>query len=262
MKFFRGPWHHAELMFAHEEIDSHGRSSENNPSLVMLIRRCARLTVYLSVSACTSQSLATTTVDAAASAFARDLVTAALQRTRQHVRYDPTYQVIPYPGGDVPLDRGVCTDVVIRSYRAVGIDLQKDVHEDMRIAFRSYPRRWRLRRTDTNIDHRRVPNLRRFFIRKGRSYPLSLSGNDYQPGDLVTWDLGKPGAGLHPVAARRLDRVTASRTPHIGIVSDRRSQDGRRPLIVHNIGGGTQLSDILFSFQITGRYRYGPRQRK
>ena len=156
----------------------------------------------------------------------------------------------------MPLDRGVCTDVVIRSYRAVGIDLQKDVHEDMRSAFRQYPRRWGLKRTDTNIDHRRVPNLRRFFIRKGRTLPISLNGDHYRPGDLVTWDLAKPGPSLHSVASRHPDRVTSSGTPHIGIVSDRRSLDGRRPLIVHNIGGGTELSDMLFSFQITGRYRY------
>ncbi|MCH9750739.1 MAG: DUF1287 domain-containing protein [Alphaproteobacteria bacterium] len=188
--------------------------------------------------------------------FAQRLATAAKERIGQTLIYDPSYQSIGYPGGDVKSDRGVCTDVVIRSYRALGIDLQKQVHLDMRRSFRAYPRRWGLKRPDTNIDHRRVPNLRRFFIRKGKSLPISLNGDDYKVGDLVTWDLGKPGAGLHPAAKKRPDRLTNSRTPHIGIVSDRRSSDGQRPLIVHNIGGGTELSDVLFRFQITGRYRY------
>ena len=145
--------------------------------------------------------------------LAQKLVAAAIERTRQRVIYDPAYRPIAYPGGDVPLDRGVCTDVVIRSYRALGIDLQQHVHLDMRRAFRAYPKRWGLRRPDTNIDHRRVPNLRRFFIRKGQSLPVSLDGHDYQVGDLVTWDLAKSGPSLHPATAQHPDRLTRSRTP-------------------------------------------------
>ena len=195
----------------------------------------------------------------APSEFAQKLAAAAMERTRHRVIYDPAYRAIAYPGGDVALDRGVCTDVVIRSFRALGIDLQKRVHVDMRAAFRAYPNRWGLKRPDTNIDHRRVPNLRRFFIRHGQSLPISLNGDDYKVGDLVTWDLGASKAGLHPITMKHPNRLANSRKPHIGIVSARRSADGRRPLIVHNIGGGTELSDMLFDFQITGRYRYPAR---
>ena len=131
----------------------------------------------------------------------------------------------------------MCTDVVIRTYRAVGVDLQQTVHEDMSLQFDEYPKNWDLSRTDSNIDHRRVPNLRTFFSRKGASLPVSEQPGDYLPGDLVTWML--PG-----------------NLPHIGIVADRRSQDGERPLIVHNIGAGPKLEDMLFDYPITGHYRY------
>src|SRR5258706_2319261 len=138
--------------------------------------------------------------------FSRRLVSAAIERTHHTVRYDPAYVRIPYPGGDVPSDTGVCTDEVIRSYRAVGVDLQKEVHEDMVSNFSAYPRNWRwlLARTDTNIDHRRVPNLMVFFSRKGQSLAASNHIEDYSPGDLVTWDLG---GGV----------------PHIGIIVDQKS---------------------------------------
>jgi hypothetical protein len=169
--------------------------------------------------------------------FVERLVEAALQRTRHHVVYDGRYRRIPYPGGDVPDSIGVCTDVVIRSYRMVGIDLQKEVHEDMSAAFAAYPKTWGMERPDPNIDHRRVPNLRAFFRRRGAALPVTRNPDDYRPGDLVTWML--PG-----------------NLPHIGIVTDRRSTDGRRPLIVHNIGSGPKLEDLLFAFPITGHYRY------
>lgn len=149
--------------------------------------------------------------------------------------YDPDYVQLPYPGGDVPMDRGVCTDVVIRALRLLGFDLQKEVHQDMAAHFAAYPKNWGLKRPDKNIDHRRVPNLRTFFTRRGWALPISDKPGDYRPGDLVTC-------------------TVAGRLPHIVIVSDRKSPDGV-PLIIHNIGSGTQEEDALFEFPITGHYR-------
>jgi uncharacterized protein len=153
------------------------------------------------------------------------------------LRYDPSYVSIPFPGGDVPMDRGVCTDVIIRAYRSIGVDLQLLVNQDMRKAFPAYPRKWGLSRPDPNIDHRRVDNLAVFFGRHGQSLPISKEASDYRPGDIVTL------------------RLPDGR-PHIGLVSDR-SADGR-PLLVHNIGAGAQVEDVLFVFTITGHYRYLP----
>ena len=197
---------------------------------------------------------------ASAEAFAARLTEAAIARTKARVIYDPAYRKLSYPGGDVPLDRGVCSDVVVRSYRALGIDLQKLVHEDMRRSFRSYPRRWGLRRPDRNIDHRRVPNLRTYFKRHGKALVPSADGNSYQPGDLVTWDIAKPfkAVELQGRLSLRKGRQRFAQTPHIGIVSSKRSADGQRPLIVHNIGWGTRLEDMLFNFRITGHYRFQP----
>jgi uncharacterized protein YijF (DUF1287 family) len=171
--------------------------------------------------------------------FFRALVAAADERIHHTVRYDPTYIRIPYPGGDVPASIGVCTDEVIRAYRAVGIDLQREVHEDM-LAHRSeYPHKWAspTSKTDTNIDHRRVPNLMVFFTRHGKVLPLTNNPQDYRPGDLVTWNLG-------------------SGITHIGIVVDQKSPVSGRNLIVHNIGAGPQMEDVLFSWKIIGHYRY------
>lgn len=180
--------------------------------------------------------------------MAEQFVAAALQRTQTSVAYDPAYYAISYPMGDVPSDKGVCTDVIIRSYRALGIDLQVEVHEDMRRAFKKYPKRWGLKRTDRNIDHRRVPNLRTFFSRKGQVLSITEEPADYHPGDIVTWDLqGTANSSLEH-----------TRLPHIGIVTGVRSDDGKRPMIVHNIGRGPKLEDILFSFKVTGHYRYLP----
>ena len=173
--------------------------------------------------------------------FLRRLVRAATERTNHNVRYDPAYVRIPYPGGDVPSDTGVCTDEVIRSYRALGIDLQKEVHEDMVQNFSAYPRKWKwgLGKPDSNIDHRRVPNLMVFFGRKGESLAVSTRSEDYGPGDLVAYDLG-------------------GNVPHIGIVVDRKGSSGRY-MIEHNIGQGPRIEDVLFSWKITGHYRYyGP----
>ncbi len=183
--------------------------------------------------------LLASTASATQANFGERLSASALERTEHSVRYDPAYVRIPYPGGDVPADTGVCTDVVIRSYRTLGIDLQQQLHEDMRDHFAKYPQLWGLTTPDSNIDHRRVPNLRRFFRRHGTELPLSDDPADYQPGDLVTWRL--PG-----------------NLAHIGIVVDRRSTDGKRPLIVHNIGAGPKLEDRLFEFPITGHYSYSP----
>jgi uncharacterized protein len=149
--------------------------------------------------------------------------------------YDPAYRRIGYPNGDVAMHTGVCTDVIIRAFRHAGIDLQVLVHEDMKRNFAAYPKTWGLRRPDTNIDHRRVPNLATFFKRKGRSQPVTRRGADYKPGDIVTWRL-------------------SSGVPHIGLVSDVRRGD--RYLVVHNIGGGTQIEDVLFAYELTGHFRW------
>lgn len=168
---------------------------------------------------------------------------AAVARTSQQVRYDPTYFVIDYPGGDVPAEVGVCTDEVIRSYRAVGVDLQRLVHEDMKENFALYPRKWGLKKPDTNIDHRRVPNLMVFFERQGAARPVTDDARDYKPGDVVTWDLS---GGL----------------THIGVVVAVPSEsDENRLQIVHNIGAGPKMEDVLFAWKITGHYRFdGPQQ--
>lgn len=172
-------------------------------------------------------------------AFGVSLSDAALKIRDGSVVYDSGYSKIPYPNGDVSKGLGVCSDVIIRAYRELGIDLQKLVHEDMRAHFSAYPKLWGLQKADTNIDHRRVPNLQVFFTRKGQSLPVSLKPEDYQPGDLVTWNLSGHGS-----------------LPHIGIVTANRSEDGKRPLIVHNIGQGQNLDDMLFDYKITGHYRY------
>jgi uncharacterized protein YijF (DUF1287 family) len=151
--------------------------------------------------------------------------------------YDNRYTKIPYPGGDVPLERGVCCDVIVRAYRNAGVDLQRLVHEDMVSSFSAYPRIWGLSHPDTNIDHRRVPNLATFFTRHGRRLPVSDRPGDYLPGDIVTWRL-------------------RTGSTHIGLVSDR--TEAGRPLCIHNVGYGTKLEDVLFAYTITGHFRYDP----
>lgn len=171
--------------------------------------------------------------------FTKRLVAAAIERTHHSVRYVSEYVHLAYPGGDVPGDTGVCTDEVIRSYRAVGVDLQKEVHEDMLRNFAAYPNRWQRSHPDSNIDHRRVPNLMVFFQRKGETLPITNHAGDYAPGDLVTWDLGR-------------------NVPHIGIVVDQKGPSGRF-MVVHNIGEGPKMEDVLFNWKITGHFRYfGP----
>lgn len=169
-------------------------------------------------------------------AYAERLVGAAIEQTRSKVTYDSSYRKIAYPGGDVPESVGVCADVVIRAYRRLGVDLQARVHEDMDRAFGSYPQLWKLSGSDTNIDHRRVPNLQTFFRRAGAELPITHNPEDYRSGDLVTW-----------MVARHL--------PHIGIVTGEKSPSGA-PFVVHNIGRGPQIEDMLFMYPITGHYRY------
>lgn len=169
--------------------------------------------------------------------FAKQLSDAALKLTVQKVTYDPAYFTIAYPNGDVPKDKGVCTDVIIRAYRQLSIDLQKEVHEDIKNNFSKYPKTWGLKKPDKNIDHRRVPNLMIFFNRFGEVKKLSNNADDYKPGDIVCWNLG--------------GNIT-----HIGIVVDKKSADGKRYQVVHNIGAGQVLEDCLFNFKIIGHYAY------
>jgi uncharacterized protein YijF (DUF1287 family) len=172
---------------------------------------------------------------------AETVLDAARAQIGRTVGYDGSYRKLAYPGGDVLQDRGVCTDVLIRAFRAAGVDLQVLVHEDMTRAFGAYPKAWGLSRPDPNIDHRRVPNLKVYFERHGKSLPISTLAADYLPGDMVAWRL-------------------PSGVPHIGLVSSSRDPTGARPLVIHNIGQGTREEDILFIYQITGHYRYFQRR--
>ena len=152
--------------------------------------------------------------------------------------YDPAYTSLEYPGGDVPLERGVCSDVAIRAFRGAGFDLQKEVHEDMKRAFSLYPKNWGLKKTDANIDHRRVLNLMTFFKRRGKSLPVTQNAADYHPGDLVTC-------------------IVPKNLPHLMIVSYQISPlDPARRLVIHNIGQGARAEDRLFEFALTGHYRW------
>ncbi len=167
-----------------------------------------------------------------------DLVTAARRQVGVTTIYDGSYQLLDYPGGDIPIERGVCTDVVIRALRSArSLDLQVLVHEDMRAHFSAYPalRRWNHSEPDANIDHRRVPNLMVYFVRAGYKQPVTQNAADYLPGDIVAWNLG--GGVLH-----------------IGIVSDRKAVTGV-PLVIHNIGSGTREENILLRYTIIGHYR-------
>lgn len=182
-----------------------------------------------------------TTLNVNTASFEEDMVNALHERTTHKVFYDGTYRSITYPGGDVPKNTGVCTDVIIRSYRQLGVDLQKRVHEDMLKNFELYPskRIWGLTKPDKNIDHRRVPNLQAYFKNHGQVLTKSNNANDYKTGDIVTWML--PG-----------------NLPHIGMVVNELAKGTGNPLIVHNIGQGPEKSDMLFDFKITGHYRFVP----
>ena len=192
-------------------------------------RACSHLAAFLLAFAATT---------AHAAAWADELVRAARAQIGVTRIYDGSYQKIAFPDGDVPRVRGVCTDVVIRAYRQLGVDLQVLVHEDMKRAWAAYPKTWGLRQADPNIDHRRVPNLATFLKRHGQALPVGSDPASFRPGDIVTWQL-------------------ASGVPHIGIVDAARSPRGT-PLVVHNVGDGTQLEDKLFEYRLTGHYRYTP----
>jgi len=169
-------------------------------------------------------------------------VAAAIERATHSVKYVSGYVHLNYPGGDVPADTGVCSDEIIRAYRAVGVDLQKEVHEDMTKNWPDYPAKskWHQAHPDPSIDHRRVPNLMVFFTRKGETLPVTKRAEDYSPGDIVTWDLGGD-------------------VPHIGMLVNVKSPESGRFLIVHNIGQGPNMEDVLFNWKVTGHYRYfGP----
>jgi len=168
----------------------------------------------------------------------KKLMESAIEQTTVTKSYDPAYVVLAYPMGDVPPEKGVCTDVVIRAFRKAGVDLQKTVHEDMAGNFAAYPQKWKLKKPDTNIDHRRVPNLQTFFTRRGKSLPITDKAENYKPGDVVAWDLD--GKGL----------------THIGLVSNLYNDSTKRYLVIHNIGGGTRAEDKIFDWKIIGHYRY------
>lgn len=172
--------------------------------------------------------------------FEEKLSNAAISIIDPNVIYTPDYVALKYPNGDVPANTGVCTDVVIRAYRKLGIDLQKEVHEDMTKNFSLYPnlKKWGLKKCDTNIDHRRVPNLEIFFARKGTKLPISENADDFKTGEIVTWMIN-------------------DKLPHIGIITNRKSADGKRNLIVHNVGNGQVVQDCLFSYKIVGHFKYG-----
>ncbi|RUT70477.1 DUF1287 domain-containing protein [Flavobacterium cupreum] len=185
------------------------------------------------------EPLAPFTTNTTTKTFEERLSDAAISVIDPTIDYDSAYFSIAYPNGDVPANKGVCTDVIIRSYRKLGIDLQKEVHEDMIANFSEYPNleKWGMTKTDTNIDHRRVPNLEVFFERKGKKLTVNQDPATYKTGEIVTWMIN-------------------GKLPHIGIVTNKKSKDGKRNLIVHNVGGGQVLEDCLFEYEITGHYRY------
>lgn len=195
------------------------------------------LLIFLSFFTCSQKNVETAEV--LPDTFENKLSAAAISIIDADVVYTPDYVSIKYPNGDVPAKTGVCTDVVIRAYRKLGIDLQKEVHEDMVKNFSLYPniKKWGLHTTDTNIDHRRVPNLEVFFGRKGVKLPISDHDDDYQTGEIVTWMIN-------------------GKLPHIGIVTNKKSPDGERRMIVHNVGAGQVLEDCLFEWKIVGHFKY------
>jgi len=171
-----------------------------------------------------------------ASPQVKQMLDGAIAQAGVTTGYDPSYVALDYPGGDVPEKTGVCSDVVVRAFRKAGIDLQKEIHEDMKAARSEYPKKWGAINPDSNIDHRRVLNLMTYFARQGKSLPISNSATDYQPGDIVAWEL-------------------TSGIDHIGIVTNMLAHSEDRYLIVHNIGAGTRIEDVLFAWTIKGHYR-------
>lgn len=192
-------------------------------------------TIFLTFFYCGQNTFEDTNIENTKS-FEYKLSEAAISIIDPSIAYDPTYYKLTYPNGDIPSNKGVCTDVIIRSYRKLGIDLQKKVHEDMVKNFSIYPKKWGLKKPDTNIDHRRVPNLEVFFTRSGKKLKISQNKNDYKTGEIITWMIN-------------------GKLPHIGIITHKKSSNGN-PLIVHNVGGGQVLEDCLFNYAIVGHFKY------
>jgi uncharacterized protein YijF (DUF1287 family) len=166
----------------------------------------------------------------------KQVVDSGIEQIGQTFEYDSSYSKLDYPNGDVPLDRGVCADVVVRAFRKAGIDLQREIHEDMAQHFAAYPNKWGARKPDSNIDHRRVPNLMTFFERTGKSVPITKKPADYLPGDIVTWELD-------------------NHLLHVGLVTDVVADGNPNYLVVHNIGAGAKIEDVLMAWKIIGHYR-------
>lgn len=192
-------------------------------------------TIFLTFFYCGQNTFEDTNIENTKS-FEYKLSEAAISIIDPSIAYDPTYYKLTYPNGDIPSNKGVCTDVIIRSYRKLGIDLQKKVHEDMVKNFSIYPKKWGLKKPDTNIDHRRVPNLEVFFTRSGKKLKISQNKNDYKTGEIITWMIN-------------------NKLPHIGIITHKKSSNGN-PLIVQNVGGGQVLEDCLFNYAIVGHFKY------
>jgi uncharacterized protein YijF (DUF1287 family) len=198
--------------------------------------------IAISFFACSQKEKSKILVDntlTTATTFEDKLAIAAISIVNPNIDYDPSYFSIKYPNGDIPKNKGVCTDVIIRAYRKLGIDLQKEVHIDMKANFSLYPnlKKWGMTKTDANIDHRRVPNLEVFFERKGTKLAVSENAIDYKTGEIVTWMIN-------------------GKLPHIGIITNKKSTDGKRNLIVHNVGNGQVLEDCLFNYKIVGHFKY------
>jgi len=183
------------------------------------------------------QETETRTLPANSSPNLKIVIDGAIDQVGKTTSYDPSYQKIDYPNGDVPIETGVCSDVIVRAFRKGGIDLQKEVHDDMKSNFAAYPTKWGLNGPDANIDHRRVPNLETYFTRKGKSLSTTGGSDSFLPGDVITWDLG-------------------TGQDHVGMVANVWYKPSQRYLIVHNIGAGTRMEDVLFAWKITGHYRY------
>lgn len=205
--------------------------------LISITAGCQRTFQKRAVVVVTPPASVTRALPASASPQLKQFIEAAVEQSKITTGYDPSYVGIDYPNGDVPLDTGVCSDVVVRSFRKVGLDLQKEVHEDMTRAWAEYPKKWGARGTDTNIDHRRVLNLNTYFTRKGKSLPISDNRADYLPGDVVAWELSE---GVE----------------HIGILTNVSTESDQHYLIVHNIGSGARIEDVLLAWKIIGHYRY------
>jgi uncharacterized protein YijF (DUF1287 family) len=210
---------------------------------------CAALALLLAVSCQRPQSLVHTTESGESPAFVikplpdnaapeiDQVIESAIEQTKVTKGYDPAYVGIEYPNGDVPMETGVCSDVIVRAFRKTGIDLQKEIHEDMGRSWGEYPKKWGAAGRDSNIDHRRVANLMTFFDRKGKTQPITTDRSQYLPGDIVAWDLG-------------------NKVDHIGIVVNVWSEQSKGYLIVHNIGAGARMEDVLLNWEIIGHYRY------